>query len=68
MQWRGLHHAASFRETSASIRAAIAATASLPATRKVLGGAKGPELIPVLGDTAKLQISYGVLLAIGLAL
>jgi 1,4-dihydroxy-2-naphthoate octaprenyltransferase len=51
-----------------ALLALLAAPLSLPATRKVLGGAKGPELIPVLGDTAKLQISYGVLLAIGLAL
>lgn len=34
----------------------------------VLGGAKGRDLIPVLGDTGKVQMLYGVLLAIGLSL
>jgi 1,4-dihydroxy-2-naphthoate octaprenyltransferase len=34
----------------------------------VLGGAKGPELITVLGETGRLQIAFGVLLALGLAL
>ena len=36
--------------------------------RRVLGGATGAELIPVLGATASTQICYGALLAVGLAL
>jgi len=46
----------------------VAAPLSVPPTQKVLNGAKGPALIPVLGETGRLQIAYGVLLAIGLAL
>jgi 1,4-dihydroxy-2-naphthoate octaprenyltransferase len=46
----------------------LAAPLSLPPTQKVLGGATGPDLVPVLGETGRLQIAYGVLLAIGLAL
>ncbi|TDC85383.1 1,4-dihydroxy-2-naphthoate polyprenyltransferase [Actinomadura sp. 7K507] len=48
--------------------ALLAAPLSLPPTRKVMNGATGPDLIPVLGETGRLQIAYGVLLAIGLAL
>ncbi|HEX2314196.1 MAG TPA: 1,4-dihydroxy-2-naphthoate polyprenyltransferase [Thermomonospora sp.] len=46
----------------------LAAPLSLPPTQKVMNGAKGPELIPVLGETGRLQLVYGVLLAVGLAL
>ncbi|MEU9021740.1 1,4-dihydroxy-2-naphthoate polyprenyltransferase [Actinomadura sp. NPDC048394] len=48
--------------------ALLAAPLSIPPTQKVLGGASGPALIPVLGETGRLQIAYGLLLAIGLAL
>ncbi|GAA4229218.1 1,4-dihydroxy-2-naphthoate polyprenyltransferase [Actinomadura meridiana] len=48
--------------------ALLAAPLSLPPTQKVLNGATGPALIPVLGETGRLQIAYGVLLAVGLAL
>ncbi|WP_026411998.1 1,4-dihydroxy-2-naphthoate polyprenyltransferase [Actinomadura oligospora] len=48
--------------------ALLAAPFSLPPTQKVIQGAKGKDLIPVLGMTARLQIVYGVLLAVGLAL
>ncbi len=48
--------------------ALLAAPLSLPPTQKVLNGAAGPALIPVLGETGRLQIAYGVLLAVGLAL
>jgi 1,4-dihydroxy-2-naphthoate octaprenyltransferase len=34
----------------------------------VLEGARGPALIPVLGRTGRVQLVYGVLLAIGLAI
>ncbi|REE99218.1 1,4-dihydroxy-2-naphthoate polyprenyltransferase [Thermomonospora umbrina] len=46
----------------------LAAPLSLPPTQKVMNGAKGRDLIPVLGETGRLQIAYGVLLALGLAL
>lgn len=36
--------------------------------RTVLGGAKGQELIPVLGQTGKLQLAFGLTATIGLAL
>ena len=36
--------------------------------RSVIKGASGQELIPVLGSTGKLQMAYGALLCIGLAL
>lgn len=48
--------------------ALLAAPLSLPPTQKVLNGATGPALIPVLGETGRLQIVYGVLLAVGLAI
>ncbi|MBT2209372.1 1,4-dihydroxy-2-naphthoate polyprenyltransferase [Actinomadura sp. NEAU-AAG7] len=48
--------------------ALLAAPLSVPPTQKVLNGAVGPALIPVLGETGRLQIAYGVLLAIGLAI
>ncbi|MFA1539341.1 1,4-dihydroxy-2-naphthoate polyprenyltransferase [Actinomadura monticuli] len=48
--------------------ALLAAPLTLPPTQKVLQGASGPALIPVLGETGRLQIAYGVLLAVGLAL
>ena len=35
--------------------------------RRVLGGATGPELLPVLAATGRLQLAYGLLLAIGLS-
>jgi 1,4-dihydroxy-2-naphthoate octaprenyltransferase len=51
-----------------ALLALIAAPLSLAPTQRVLGGAAGPALIPALGETSRLQIAYGVLLAIGLAL
>jgi len=41
---------------------------AIPPIRRVQAGAKGPELIPVLGATGKAQLVTGVLLAFGLAL
>jgi len=35
--------------------------------RRVLGGALGKDLIPVLSGTGRLELVYGALLAIGLA-
>jgi 1,4-dihydroxy-2-naphthoate octaprenyltransferase len=48
--------------------ALLAAPLSLPPTQRVLGGASGPDLIAALGETARLQIAYSVLLGAGLAL
>ena len=49
----------------------LAAVALLPArrpVRRVMSGAGGQALVPVLVDTGRLQLAYGVLLAAGLAL
>jgi 1,4-dihydroxy-2-naphthoate octaprenyltransferase len=32
----------------------------------VLGGARGGELVPVLGETGRVQLVFGSLLALGL--
>ncbi len=47
--------------------AAAAGLVAIAPVRTVLGGARGPALIPVLGATAKAQIALGVLLTAGLA-
>lgn len=51
--------------------AAAAAFFALPLANrpvvKVLGGASGPDLVPVLAATARVQIAFGLLLAAGLA-
>jgi 1,4-dihydroxy-2-naphthoate octaprenyltransferase len=50
---------------------AVVAFLALPFARKpvelVLAGASGPALIPVLVRTGKVQLLYGVLLAVGMA-
>ncbi|WP_019634017.1 1,4-dihydroxy-2-naphthoate polyprenyltransferase [Actinomadura atramentaria] len=51
-----------------ALLALLSAPLSVPPTQKILQGANGPFLIPVLGETGRLQIAYGVLLAVGLAL
>ncbi|HXA62187.1 MAG TPA: 1,4-dihydroxy-2-naphthoate octaprenyltransferase, partial [Streptosporangiaceae bacterium] len=51
-----------------ALLALLAATLSIPPTRRVLDGAKGPELIAVLGETGRLQLAFALLLGIGLAL
>ena len=52
-------------------RAAAAAVAGAPfairAVRKVLRGASGPDLIPVLGATAQVQLVSGLAMALGIA-
>jgi 1,4-dihydroxy-2-naphthoate polyprenyltransferase len=49
---------------------AALALAAVPLGRRpviaVLGGARGPELIPVLGETGRVQLAFGALLALGL--
>jgi 1,4-dihydroxy-2-naphthoate polyprenyltransferase len=51
-----------------ALLALLAAPLSIPPTRRVLGGAKGPELIAVLGETGRLQLAFALVLGIGLAL
>ncbi|MFP3900437.1 MAG: 1,4-dihydroxy-2-naphthoate polyprenyltransferase [Acidimicrobiia bacterium] len=50
--------------------AAALALAAVPLGRgpviAVLGGARGPDLIPVLGATGRLQLAFGCLFALGL--
>jgi 1,4-dihydroxy-2-naphthoate octaprenyltransferase len=50
----------------------LLALAALPLAvtpaRSVLGGAKGAALIPVLGETGRLQLAWGLLITVGLAL
>ena len=45
-----------------------AAVLAVPPARTVLGGARGPALIGVLAGTGRLQLAYGLLATIGLAL
>ena len=49
---------------------ALAAIIALPLAVRAIGrvraGARGPALIPVLGETGKLQLAYGALLVVGL--
>jgi 1,4-dihydroxy-2-naphthoate octaprenyltransferase len=40
---------------------------TIPLLRRVLGGALGRDLIPVLSGTGRFELTYGVLLALGLA-
>jgi 1,4-dihydroxy-2-naphthoate octaprenyltransferase len=48
---------------------ALLATALAAAPlRAVLGGAEGRALLPVLRDTGRLELAYGVLFGLGLAL
>ncbi|MGN9781958.1 1,4-dihydroxy-2-naphthoate polyprenyltransferase [Nonomuraea sp. ZG12] len=51
----------------AAALAVLAAPLAISPVRTVLGGAAGPALIAVLQQTGKLQMAYGLLLAIGLA-
>lgn len=51
-----------------SVLAALAVVVALDPVRRVLGGATGPGLIPVLEATGRTHLVYGVALAVGLAL
>ena len=51
-----------------ALGALVALAAAAPPVRAVRGGARGPQLIAVLGGTALLQLTYGLLLALGLGL
>jgi 1,4-dihydroxy-2-naphthoate octaprenyltransferase len=46
----------------------LAGVVAAPAVRRVVAGADGPDLIDVLGRTARTQMVAGVLLAVGLVL
>ncbi|HEX4903082.1 MAG TPA: 1,4-dihydroxy-2-naphthoate polyprenyltransferase [Acidimicrobiales bacterium] len=52
----------------AAALALLAAVAALEPIRRVRAGAEGPALIPVLAATGRLQLVFGVLVAVGLAL
>ena len=41
---------------------------SMPLIRKVIGGAKGRDLIEVLGGTGRLQLAFAVTTAVALIL
>ena len=47
---------------------AIAVPLALPPVQKIRAGAHGPDLITVLAATGRLQMAYGVLIALGLVL
>ncbi len=51
-----------------ALLALLAAPLAAPPVRAVLSGSTGRDLVPVLAGTGKLQLAYGVLLAVGLAL
>jgi 1,4-dihydroxy-2-naphthoate octaprenyltransferase len=59
--------AAAAGDRNGSLIAIAALPIARPALQQVLAGVKGPELIPVLGVTAKTQLAYGLLFAVGLA-
>ena len=48
--------------------ALLSVAAAVRPIRRVLAGASGPELIGALGMTGALQLSFGLLLAVGIAL
>ncbi len=50
------------------VLAFLALPLAIAPVRSVLGGATGPALIPVLGATARLQLAWGILATVGLAL
>ncbi|MGH8867509.1 MAG: 1,4-dihydroxy-2-naphthoate polyprenyltransferase [Actinomycetes bacterium] len=41
---------------------------AVPPVRRVLAGSTGPDLVPVLQDTGRVELAYAVLLGAGLAL
>ncbi|HUF33333.1 MAG TPA: 1,4-dihydroxy-2-naphthoate polyprenyltransferase [Acidimicrobiales bacterium] len=51
-----------------ALLALLAVPLAVPPIRRLLGGATGPMLVPVLADTGRLQLVFGLLLAAGLAL
>ena len=55
-------------ERTGGLLALAAVVFAVRPVRRVLGGASGPALIPVLGDTARLQLVAGLLLTAGVLL
>jgi 1,4-dihydroxy-2-naphthoate polyprenyltransferase len=51
-----------------ALLALLAAPLAMPPVRRVLSSAHGAGLIPVLKETGRLQLVFGLLLAIGLAI
>jgi 1,4-dihydroxy-2-naphthoate octaprenyltransferase len=51
-----------------SLLALLALPLAIGPVRQVMAGAAGKDLIPVLGATARTQLVFGVLLAIGIAI
>jgi 1,4-dihydroxy-2-naphthoate octaprenyltransferase len=51
-----------------ALLALLAAALAVGPVRRVLGGEEGRGLVTVLQETGRLQLAYGVLLAVGLAL
>jgi 1,4-dihydroxy-2-naphthoate octaprenyltransferase len=51
-----------------AVLALVAGIAAVGPGKSVLGGAKGPHLITVLGMTGRLVLAFGALLALGIAL
>ena len=51
-----------------ALLAMLALPLAVAPVRSVLGGALGPTLIPVLGGTGRVQLVFGALLALGIAL
>ncbi|MDQ1538686.1 MAG: 1,4-dihydroxy-2-naphthoate polyprenyltransferase [Actinomycetota bacterium] len=47
--------------------AVLAFILTVPVLRRVLGGATGKDLVPVLSGTGRFELVYGALLAIGMA-
>ena len=52
----------------AALLGLIAIPAAIPPIGTVRGGAKGPALIAVLGETGRLQLAFGLLTTVGLSL
>jgi 1,4-dihydroxy-2-naphthoate octaprenyltransferase len=50
----------------AALLALLALPLAVAACRRVLSGAAGLDLIPVLRDAGRLELAYAVLLAVGL--
>jgi len=51
-----------------ALLALVTVPLAVPPVRTVVGGATGPALVPVLRDTGRLELVYGALLGLGLAL
>jgi 1,4-dihydroxy-2-naphthoate octaprenyltransferase len=60
------HIAAIATLISTTLLTLLALPITLSISRQVLSGVSGKELIPVLGKTAKLQMIFSILLAVGL--